>query len=93
MTYGQLRSLVQVRAETILETLTQQQFLHPHRAIGAVLRETLPQLGASVKDGATVMDRLGLDPEIAVGRLRRTEITQLSRALHRQARHGSDNPD
>lgn len=93
MTYSQLRRFVQINVETLLESLTQKQFTHPHRSVASVLQETAEALGGCPAEGAKVMLRLGISAETAIGRLRRTEIMQLSRALHRQWRNDGESSD
>ena len=94
MTNGQFRHLVrqtvQVNAETILDALTQKQFTHPHLAINQALSDTLHELGVPATHGAKVLTRLGLNETMAIGRLRRCEIMQLSRAVHREWRNGDE---
>ena len=90
MTYGQLRRLVQVNAETILGALTQRQFVLPHAPLSGVLRQTLSELGASPDAGTAVLERLSLNPATAIGRLTRCQIAQLARVLHREWRSSGE---
>lgn len=70
-------------ADSILEILTRRQFLNPHRALGIVLTEALQDIGACPSIEQEALERLGLDVSLSIGRLRRTELTQLARVLHR----------
>ena len=90
MTYGQLRRFVQVNAETMLDTLTQRQFVSPHRPVAEVLSQLLTELGASPDAGAATLNRLSIDPSLAIGRLRRCQLTQLARVLHREWRSSGE---
>ena len=90
MTYSQLRRWVQVSADTILDVLTRKQFVHPHATLEQILTETLQELGAPPDSGNSILQRLSLDPAGAIGRLRRCELTQLARVLHREWRSAGD---
>lgn len=90
MTYGQLRRMVQVNAETILDALTKRQFVLPHKPVLEVLRETLAELGASPDAANAVIERLGLNPATAIGRLKRCQISQIARVVHREWRSSGE---
>ena len=72
-----------VNSNQILEHLTSQQHLHPHLPVKAVLDETVQKFGccpAAIDQGIAW---LHVQPDSPVGRLRRTELVQLARAVHR----------
>ena len=69
-------------AREILEKLTAQQFVRPHQSV----RAAMTAAGAGCACGTRAMAWLGIDPEGVVGRLRRTELTQLARATARMLR-------
>lgn len=89
MTYSQLRHWVQSSNESVLEALTTRQFVSPHRPLGDVLGQTLDELRVSRQTGRTVLARLELDPTIAIGRLKRCQLTQLARVIQREWRAAS----
>jgi hypothetical protein len=72
-----------INAERIVEVLSEQQHLRPHQSIeqaAAIMEDSL-----GVCPGATkrAIELLRIDPIVAVGRLRRTELIQLGRTIHR----------
>jgi hypothetical protein len=82
----QIRQFVQWNADSILERLMRSQWLRPHAKVGQVLDELAGELGfdpATLHRTASRLDGVGA---VAIGRLRRTELTQLARALYRSRR-------
>ena len=70
-------------SDAILKHLTARQHVRPHQSILELLDETTELLGccpAAIRRGIAW---LGIDPARLVGRLRRSEIVQLARAVHR----------
>jgi len=90
MTYGQLRRLVLTNADTMLNMLTQRQFVDPHRPVSAVLMQVLTELNAPPEARLATLNRLGLEPTIKIGRLKRCQLTQLARVLFRETRIAGD---
>ena len=78
-----LRRLLVSDATELLSQLTTRQYLRPHRSLGDVLQELAMQAGICQGAVARAISWLDLDPQAAVGRLRRTELSQLARSLHR----------
>jgi hypothetical protein len=72
-----------VGSESILNFLTTRQHLHPHQAILDVLDQTTAQFGCCPQAIRRAIDWLGIDGARPIGRLRRSELVQLSRAVHR----------
>jgi hypothetical protein len=70
-------------AEEILNYLTERQFVRPHRALADVLVDLHQATGACEVAVARAVEWLGLDMKLSVGRLRRTELMQLARSIHR----------
>jgi len=68
-----------LEAEVILEDLTTRQHLFPRMP----LREVLAQTRACPVAAQRAMEWLGLDGTRAIGRVKRTELIQLARSLHR----------
>jgi hypothetical protein len=67
----------------MLDHLTSQQHLHPHRTVKDVLDETTTAMGCCPRAIQRGIEWLGIDPARAIGRLRRSELVQLARAVHR----------
>lgn len=69
--------------EEILKFLTVRQHVRPHRAVRDVLGDVTRATGACPVAVDRAMRWLDLSPDGPVGRLRRTELTQLARSIHR----------
>jgi hypothetical protein len=77
------RNPLDVDSDVILAHLTSRQHLHPHMPLAQILEQTTELFGccpAAIQRG---IQWLGIDPARAVGRLRRSELVQLARAVHR----------
>jgi hypothetical protein len=83
MNRAYLKRLVASESDAILNRLTSSQHLQPHRALGEVLRQTIDELGCCPVAVDRAMQRLRLDWSQPIGRLRRTELTQLARSIFR----------
>jgi hypothetical protein len=70
-------------AETILAFLSDHQFLHPHQSLDEVLRGAVDTAGVCPEAIAQAMQKLQLQAGQVVGRLRRSELVQLARSIHR----------
>lgn len=70
-------------AEGILRELTTRQHLAPHRTVGEVVAEVVQDVGVCPIAADRAVERLGLDGRRSMGRLRRAELSQLARAMHR----------
>ena len=69
--------------ERVLEVLTTRQHLHPHDPVSAALKQTVDEVGVCPNSVEESLRWLGVNPTIAIGRMRRTEIMQLARTVHR----------
>jgi hypothetical protein len=69
--------------QNLLDALTERQHLSPHEPLAQSLARTVDCLGVcpGAIDEATRW--LAIDPSISIGRLRRTELNQLARSIHR----------
>ena len=78
-----LRFLAVGNADRIVDALSAQQHVRPHQTVGQALAEVREELGICplAPDGA--IQALQVDPKEAIGRLRRTELIQLGRTIHR----------
>jgi L-fucose mutarotase/ribose pyranase (RbsD/FucU family) len=70
--------------DQVVERLSQAQFVHPHRPLRRALLALDGHQHQRVVDAT--LSWLKLDPEMVIGRLRRTELVQLARCLDRMAR-------
>ena len=78
-----LRRAIDIDAEMILEKLTIRQFVHPHEAVERSLATMCLDLGCCPKAVDRSLQWLAQNPSQSIGRLRRTELTQLARSIHR----------
>ena len=78
-----LRRLRSPDSNDILASLTVRQHLQPHRPLGAALADAAEEVGFCPDAVAKAVQWLGLDPAGSIGRLRRTELTQLARCIYR----------
>jgi hypothetical protein len=70
-------------AEGILEELSTRQHLTPHRQLGEAVAEIVEHVGACPEAASRAMAWLELDASQSIGRLRRSELIQLARAMYR----------
>lgn len=73
--------------DAILAELSRQQHLNPHRSLEQVLGRSGEVLGLCPEAWRAAVVWLKLDGLRAIGRLRRAELIQLARSLHRIERH------
>ena len=69
--------------QTLLDALSVRQHLAPHEPTGRSLARVIETLGVCPQAVGQAIDWLHLDPLQAIGRVRRTELMQLARAIHR----------
>jgi hypothetical protein len=72
-----------VDADGILQELTTRQHLGPHRPLAQVVSDMTDHTGVCPVAAERALEWLGLDASRPVGRLRRGELSQLARAVHR----------
>jgi hypothetical protein len=70
-------------AERIVNVLTDQQFLQPHRTVGDAVEAAGAKAGFCPGAGRQAIELLGVNAEKSVGRLQRSELVQLARAIYR----------
>jgi hypothetical protein len=78
-----LRRWLSVDSDEILNALTDRQHVRPHDTVAAAVGETCDRLGVCPNAAAEALRWLGVDTNTPVGRLRRTELMQLARSIHR----------
>ncbi len=83
MTRQTLRKLLSADDQQILDVLTRRQFTHPHTPLREVLEAATQELGCCPDAIASAMQWLQMDWDRSIGRLRRTELTQLARSVYR----------
>jgi hypothetical protein len=69
--------------DTMLEALSTRQHLRPHEPLADALANVRDQLGVCPNAIEAALQWLELDPAKSIGRLRRTELMQLARSMHR----------
>jgi hypothetical protein len=82
-----LRQLIALNAERILDVLTRRQYVRPHQPVGEVLADAAAELGIPREAAGETAAWLQLELAHPVGRLRRTQLSQLARCLFRAARN------
>ena len=78
-----LRRLLRPDADDILDDLTSRQHLKPHTPVSEALTESAATVGFCPGVIGRALHWLQLEPAVAIGRLRRTQLTQLARCVHR----------
>jgi hypothetical protein len=84
-----VRRMLTAEAESILDYLSQQQHVHPHSPVRTVLEHTVVRLGLCRRSAGRSIRWLGVDDSTSIGRLRRTELMQLARCVHRFCRQAA----
>ena len=77
------QDVIPVQSDAILNVLTSRQHTRPHAPLVEVLRTVMEELHCCPEALARATRWLKLDPSQPIGRLRRTELIQLSKAVHR----------
>jgi hypothetical protein len=78
--------------DRLLEVLTTRQHLNPHEPVEQSLTHTVESMNVCPNAIAHALRWLQIDPSTLIGRLRRTELTQLARSIHRFWRQGAPTP-
>lgn len=76
-------SAMRIDADHLLDQLSQWQFVWPHRTIETVLWRAVHEMELCPQAVEATLGWLSEDASKAIGRLGRTELTQLARRLHR----------
>jgi hypothetical protein len=85
-----LQRLIHADFENLLDLLTTRQHLAPHEPVAQTLERSVNDIGVCPNAAAQALQRLQLDGTTAIGRLRRTELMQLARTVHRYWRENAD---
>jgi len=83
MNHWLFRRLLVNEAESLLNDLSTRQHLRPHEPLREALGRLESELGVCPNAIDAALQWLELDGAKSIGRLRRTELTQLARAIHR----------
>jgi hypothetical protein len=67
----------------MLDAFSTYQHLHPHEPLADALAQVRDEQGICPNAIEAAIQWLELDPTKAIGRLRRTELMQLARSIHR----------
>lgn len=70
-------------SDRLVEALSREQFLKPHESVEDAVSAIVNQLGVCPGAASAAMDALNVQSGMSVGRVRRTELMQLGRAIHR----------
>ena len=79
-------------AERIVDALSDRQHLRPHQAVGEAVAAVGDQLGVCPMAASEAVNSLHVDASRPIGRLRRTELMQLGRTIHRLWRQSVVSP-
>jgi len=80
-------NFIGIEAEAVLDVLTRRQFLQPHTSLRDVLASTIDEMHCCPLAIERAMQWLGLKWDQPIGRMRRTELMQLARVIHRLWNH------
>ena len=86
------RNLLPVDSDAVLDVLTRRQHLHPHKPLRDALQATIDELNCCPVAIERAMQWLQLEWDQPIGRLRRTEIMQLARVIHRMWQQAQNQP-
>jgi hypothetical protein len=78
-----LRRMVHSELDDLMNALTTAQYLNPHEPLARSLARTGDSLGVCPQAVNHAVAWLAVDPATPIGRLRRTELMQLARSIHR----------
>jgi hypothetical protein len=83
MDRAQIRRMLARDADDVLQELSTRQFVRPHRPLADALTDAAEKIGFCPSVAARAIAWLDLDPACAIGRLPRTQLSQLARSIHR----------
>src|SRR3954447_2204925 len=79
--------------DSLVQLLTHRQHLRPHLSVREVLEQSTTELGCCPVAIERAVEWLNLDASRPIGRLRRSELLQLARSVHRFWRASAANAD
>jgi hypothetical protein len=83
MHFSQVRFPTPADGDRIVDVLSEEQFLKPHQSVESAMAAVVDRLGVCPGAAAEAVQSLGVELGMSVGRLRRTELMQLARTMHR----------
>lgn len=83
MDYAYQRFLAAGDSDRLVESLSRQQFISPHQSVAEAIDAVVGELEVCPEAARHALESLGVDAAMRVGRLRRTELMQLGRAIYR----------
>ena len=84
-----LRRVLQDDLQNLLDAISTRQYLAPHEPVSAALAGVGERLGVCPQAVEHALAWLQVDRAQPIGRLRRTELMQLARSIHRFWRESS----
>ena len=78
-----LRGLNSPDVDDLLSAVSTAQYLSPHEPLATALQQTADALGVCPNAVSHAVAWLQVDPSTPIGRVRRTELLQLARSIHR----------
>jgi hypothetical protein len=83
MQFSHVRFPTPADGDRIVEVLSEEQFLKPHQSVAGAMAAVVDRLGVCPGAADEAVRSLGVELGTSVGRLRRTELMQLARTVHR----------
>jgi len=83
MNYSYPQFVASGSADRIIDVLTDQQHTRPHQTVAGAVAASAVAVGFCPEAGQQAVESLGVGPHTVVGRLRRTELIQLAKVIHR----------
>jgi hypothetical protein len=83
MQFSQVRFPTPADGDRIVEVLSEEQFLKPHQSVEQAMAAVVDRLGVCPGAAEEALHSLGVELGMSIGRLRRTELMQLARTVHR----------
>jgi hypothetical protein len=83
MQFSHVRFPTPADGDRLVEVLSEEQFLKPHQSVASTMAAVVDRLGVCPGAAEEAVRALGVGLDQSIGRLRRTELMQLARTLHR----------
>jgi hypothetical protein len=83
MQFSHVRFPTPADGDRIVDVLSEEQFLKPHQSVETAMAAVVDRLGVCPGAAEEAIRSLGIELGTSVGRLRRTELMQLARTVHR----------
>ena len=83
MQFSHVRFPSPADGDRIVEVLSEEQFLKPHQSVADAMAAAVERLDICPEAAGEALRALDVELGTSVGRLRRTELMQLARTVHR----------